>query len=222
MRNGGILPASIEYDVKRLRFSGIMPAAQLIYSTSIIWSKNMKKIIFSFLTLVFSLAIFSNAAFAQKEKPGMDKKMSDMSMEEMHKSPQHMLMTGYKGSFQSFAKALRHAAEMSDSLDPQLARTLVTELRRTADIMKAIHIDHMSKMTPEMRTKMSDMMDKMNQREAAKEEHLKALEALVAADSLNKAGIAEHAKELIGDHGKMETKEKHKLKDLDGLKEKMN
>jgi hypothetical protein len=182
----------------------------------------MKKTIFSSIALIFAFVFTANLTFAQEKKPGMDKMKMDMSMEEMHKSPQHMLMMAYKHNLETFSKTLIEAATVNPALPADFARALVAEMRRSADKMKDIHKEHMSMMSAEKLASMSEMMDKMKQKDAEQEEHLKALEGLVKSEYLNNKEIIKHAEPLAGNADKMNMKEDPKKMNKDPMKEKMN
>jgi hypothetical protein len=182
----------------------------------------MKKTIVSSITLIFALALTASFAFAQEKKPGMDKMKMDMSMDEMHKSPEHMLMMAYKNNLETFSRTLVEAANDNPELQPYFARALVAEMRRSADKMKDIHKDHMSMMSAEQIASMSEMMEKMKLKDAEQEEHIKALEGLVKSEYLNNKEIIKHAEPLAGSSDKMKMMEDHKMKDKDSMKDKMN
>lgn len=174
-----------------------------------------KKYVLTALLFVFALLFSAGNASAQEEKSGMKKMKKEMSMEEMHKSPHHRLMMAYRQNLVTFASALRDAARPGETLDREFARATVEEIRRSAGKMREIHQDHMAMMTPEMRDGMAEMMQKMQSQQAKVEEHIAALERLVAVQTLDGKEIEKHAGELVSEFGKM------KMKDKDKMKEKM-
>ncbi len=175
----------------------------------------------TFAVMVFALVLSTNFAFAQKDMSGMDKSKEGFSVDEMHASRQHKLSMAYKNTLETFARTLLEAAKGEIELQPEFARALVAEIRRSADKMKEIHAEHLSLMSAETRAAMSDMMAKKKEKDAAQEENIKALEMLVKSDYLNIKEIIKNAEPLAGGGQKMEMKEEHKMKDKDSMKKNM-
>ena len=136
--------------------------------------------------------------FAQDQK--MDpKKMpkGDMNMSEMSKSTHHIAMMAYRQSVLTFATALRDLARDGNVQDVDLARNVFAEIKRNMGEMDKIHQSHMGKMSPEMREKMKQMMEKMQGEEAVINGHILALEKALKPDSPDGQAVQKHATELV-------------------------
>jgi protein involved in sex pheromone biosynthesis len=167
---------------------------------------------------IVAIFIFLSAsiAFAQDT----DAKMKDMSMKdktemsEMMKSPQQKVMMAYHQNILTFAKTLRDLAKDSENLDSEFAKTMVSEIKRSSEMMDKIHKDHMSKMNPEKMEKMAPMMEKMKKQKAELDEHIKALEKSVESALIDKKEFETHASAIVEmlESEKMDEMHKDKMK----------
>jgi len=86
-----------------------------------------------------------------------------MMMAMMMKSPDHRLMTAYMKSMSAFATSLRDQAMKPNTIDAEVARATVAELRHSLNAMEALHQKHMQSMSAEMQSKMKIMCRLINQ-----------------------------------------------------------
>ena len=133
--------------------------------------------------------------------PGMKMDMPMMMM--MMKSPHHKLMTAYMKSMSAFATSLRDQAMKSATMDVEVARATVAELRHNLDAMDALHQQHMQSMSAEMQAKMKMMMEKMDKKGAAIKDLVSALETDVQAAQADAAQVSAHANALLKHLGMM-------------------
>jgi len=133
--------------------------------------------------------------------PGMKMDMPMMKM--MMKSPHHKLMTAYMKSMSAFATSLRDQAMKSATMDVEVARATVAELRHNLDAMDALHQQHMQSMSAEMQAKMKMMMEKMDKKGAAIKDLVSALETDVQAAQPDSAQVSAHANALLKHLGMM-------------------
>lgn len=150
------------------------------------------------LVLVVPSATWSQHKHSTRKSPtrsGMKMDMH-MMMTEMMKSPDHQLMVAYMKSMSAFATSLRDQAMKPNTIDAEVARTTLAELRHSLDAMEALHQKHMLSMSPEMQAKMKMMMSKMEKDDAEMKNQIIALEANVQADKPDSAEITTHANAL--------------------------
>jgi hypothetical protein len=126
-----------------------------------------------------------------------------MMMAMMMKSPDHKLMAAYMKSMSAFAMSLRDQAMKPNTIDAEVARATVAELRHILDAMEALHQKHMQSMSAEIQAKMKMMMEKMEKDSAEIKNQVIALETNVQADKPDSAQITEHANALLKHLGMM-------------------
>jgi hypothetical protein len=126
-----------------------------------------------------------------------------MQMDMMMNSPDHQLMAAYMKSMSAFAMSLRDQAMKPSTLDAEVARATVAELRHSLDALAALHQKHMQSMSAEMQAKMKMMMEKMEKDSADMKNQVVALEANVQADKPDAAQITDHANALLKHLGMM-------------------
>lgn len=146
----------------------------------------MKTKVMSALLLILWLGAFNATAIAQHEghtttkapaKSAPQGKMShDQTMMEMAKEPHHVLAMAYHQNLTVFATALHEQTMQGNSVNVEFARAAVTEMRRSFDLMKQHHQNHMQTMKAEMQTKMSEMMKQMETHQSELSTQLTALE----------------------------------------------
>jgi hypothetical protein len=161
-------------------------------------------------TAIMLVLLIPSAAWAQHKHgeqkttatSGMKMDMP-MMMTMMMKSPDHKLMTAYMKSMSAFATSLRDQAMKPNTIDAEVARATVAELRHSLDAMETLHQKHMQSMSAEMQSKMKMMMEKMEKDGANMKNQVIALETNVQADKPDSAQITEHTNALLKHLGMM-------------------
>jgi hypothetical protein len=154
---------------------------------------------------IFTLASISFAQNADgKMKDMKNMKMGDNpEMSEMMKSAHHKMMMAHRQNVLTFATTLRDLAKDSENFDADAAKTMVGEIKRSSEMMDKVHQDHMSKMKAEKKMnaekmeKMAPMMEKMKKQKAELNEHIKALEKSVEADSIDRQEVEKHSSAIV-------------------------
>ena len=118
-----------------------------------------------------------------------------MSM--MMNMPHHVLAMAYRDNMLTFAKALRGRVAQSKTVDVDLARPAVAEMRRSFDQMRQHHQAQMAMMGDSARSAMSAAMKGMDGHLTALGEHLSALESVVGGSAPDPAKVTEHTSEII-------------------------
>lgn len=153
------------------------------------------------LTAVATLFVFAGISFAQDtnhKMKDMDMKMGEKpEMSEMMKSPQHKLMMAYHKNIVTFAKTLQEMAKDSQSVDADSAKMIVSEIKRSSEMMDKIHSDHLSKMDSAMKEKMAPMMEHMKMKKAELDHHVMALEKSVSSASIDSKDVEKHASAIV-------------------------
>ncbi len=164
-------------------------------------------------------------AEAMKGMQGMQD-MQDMQgmagMSAMMKGAHHVLAMAYRDNVVTFAQALRAHVAQSKAVDLDLARPAVAELRRSFEQMQQHHKAHAAMAGGMMRgepmagdktlrdtmmhermkaghatSPMPDMMQGMDMRLAALNEHLTALESELNADAPEPAKVSAHTTAIV-------------------------
>lgn len=166
--------------------------------------------------------LFSSSSFAQNSGGKMKKmKMEDKpEMSKMMKSAHHKMAMAHRQNVLTFAKTLRDLAKDAENFDPELAKTMAGEIKRSSEMMDKVHKAHMTKMKSEGKMnaekmkKMAPMMEKMKQQKAEMVEHIKALEKSVGAASIDRKVVEEHSSAIVEmlESKKMDKKHKDKMK----------
>jgi hypothetical protein len=159
---------------------------------------------------IMLVLVIPSAAWAQHKHreqkstaPSGMKMDMPMMMTMMMKSPDHQLMTAYMKSMSAFATSLRDQAMKPNTIDAEVARATVAELRHSLDAMEALHQKHMGMMSAEMQSKMKTMMEKMAKDRSMVKDQVSALETDVQADKPDSAQITTHANALLKHLGMM-------------------
>lgn len=114
--------------------------------------------------------------------------------------PHHVLAVAYRDNLATFARALQGQATKSNTVDLDLARPAVAEMRRSFDQMQQHHqaqISKMSMMGDSTKPAMSGAMQDMETHLAALGEHLTALESEVNASTPDSKRVTEHTTEIL-------------------------
>ncbi len=169
--------------------------------------KTMKiKMMIAGLVAVFMLSSASSF-FAQGDKKMEMKMDGDMNMSEMMKSSHHLMGMAYRQNINTLATTLVELSNGTEAVDAEFVKTIVADIKSASGMMDRIHMDHMSKMKPEMKTKMAPMMEKMKTKKEALASHIMALDAAAKAESIDMKEVGKHAA-AIADMTKSEMKMK--------------
>lgn len=118
-------------------------------------------------------------------------------MRGMMEGPHHVLAMAYRDNLATFARALRGHVNKSKTVNLDLARPAVTEMRRGFDQMKQHHQAQMTMMGDQTKPPMSGTMKKMETHLTALSEHLTALESEVNASTPDPRKVSEHTTEIL-------------------------
>jgi hypothetical protein len=118
-------------------------------------------------------------------------------MSGMMEGPHHVLAMAYRDNLATFARALRAQVSQSKTVNLDLARPAVAEMRRSFDQMKPHHQAQMAMMGDQTKPAMSGMMQQMESHMTALGEHLTALESEVNASTPDPKKVSEHATEIL-------------------------
>jgi MbeD/MobD like len=166
----------------------------------------MKKKTVLFSVIAIMLVLLIPSVGRPQHKPSGQKNTSMPGMPEdmarMMQSPHHKLMTAYMKSMTAFATTLRDQA-MKGTLDAEVARAAVAELRHNLDAAETLHQKYMQSMSAEMQSKMQTMMEKMDKDRAMLKDQVSTLETDVQADKPDSAQVTAHANALLKHLGMM-------------------
>jgi len=118
-------------------------------------------------------------------------------MSGMMEGPHHALAMAYRDNLATFARALRAQVSQSKTVNLDLARPAVAEMRRSFDQMKQHHQEQMKTMGDQTKPAMSGNVQQMETHLAALGEHLTALESEVNANTPDPKKVAEHTTEIL-------------------------
>lgn len=122
-------------------------------------------------------------------------------MSGMMEGPHHVLAMAYRDNLTTFAKALQGQVTHAKTVNLDLARPAVAEMRRSFEQMQQHHQGQMQMMTmmmgDSMKPAMSGRMQHMETHLAALGEHLTALESEVSASTPDPKKITEHTAEIL-------------------------
>ena len=175
------------------------------------------------LILLLSSAAATGLAQAPTPSPGKMPQhqtgMKDMPrMSGVKETPHHVLAMAYRDNLVTFAKALQGQVRQSKTVNLDLARPAVVEMRRSFDRMQQHHQAQMTMMGDKMmgdrmmggrmpgdQTKplMSETMQGTESHLTALSEHLSALEAAVNAGTPDPKTVLEHTTEILKQCAKM-------------------
>ena len=118
-------------------------------------------------------------------------------MSGMMEGPHHVLAMAYRDNLATFARALRAQVTQSKTVNLDLARPAVAEMRRSFDQMKQHHQAQMTMMGDQTKPAMSGTMQQMESHITALGEHLTALESEVNASTPDPKKVSEHTTEIL-------------------------
>ena len=118
-------------------------------------------------------------------------------MSGMMEGPHHVLAMAYRDNLATFARALRAQVTQSKTVNLDLARPAVAEMRRSFDQMKQHHQAQMTMMGDQPKPAMAGTMQQMETHLAALSEHLTALESEVNASTPDPKKVSEHTTEIL-------------------------
>lgn len=135
-----------------------------------------------------------------QHQEGMHGMQGMQGMQGMMGGPHHVLAMAYRDNLVTFARALQAQVDKSKSVNLDLARPAVEEMRRSFDQMQQHHQAMMAQMTmmgDSMKAAMTGMKQHMATRLSALTEHLTALESEVRSSVPDPGKVSEHAAEIV-------------------------
>jgi hypothetical protein len=127
----------------------------------------------------------------QENMPGMP------GMSGMMGGPHHVLAMAYRDNLATFARALQGQVAPLKTVNLDLARPAVAEMRRSFDQMQQHHQAQMTMMGDSTKPAMSGTMQYMKTHLTALSEHLTALESEVNASTPDPKKVSEHTTEIL-------------------------
>ena len=129
------------------------------------------------------------------------KDMKDMKgmqgMNRMMGGPHHVLAMAYRDNLATFAKALQGQVTQTKSVNLEMARPAVSEMRRSLDQIREHHQAQMKMMGDHTESPMPGNMKHMETHLTALGEHLTALESEVNASTPDPKKVSEHTTEIL-------------------------
>ena len=160
------------------------------------------------LAFLMSGAITTAITQTPKPTPGAvpqhQKAMQGMS--EMMGGPHHLLAMAYRENLATFARVLQTQSTHSDTVNLDLARPAVAEMRRSFDQMRQHHHAHMMTMMHDHTdSTMSSEMQHMEAHLTAIGEHLTLLEAVVNESAPDPKDVSDHTTQILKECDGMST-----------------
>jgi cytochrome c556 len=148
--------------------------------------------------LIIAVSATGVAQTPTSSSAGMPQHQEGMKgMQGMMEGPHHVLAMAYRDNIATFARALRSQVDKSKTVNLDLARPAVSEMRRSFDQMKQHHQAQMSMMGDQTNPAMSGTMQQMETHLATLNEHLTALESEVNASAPDPKKVSEHTSEIL-------------------------
>ena len=129
------------------------------------------------------------------QHPDQAKGMSGMS--QMMNDPHHVLAMAYRDNLATFARALRAQVNQGKSVNLDLARPAVAEMRRSLDQIRQHHQAHAGMMGTQPTGATSTAMQHMDTHLTALNEHLDALEAEVNGATPDPKKVTDHLNGIV-------------------------
>lgn len=147
---------------------------------------------------IFCVAVVCGPAYAAQNRARHDRQMREMAQD-----PHHVLAMAYRENLTMSAKSLRTAAGRAETMNVEVARTLVAEMRRSFDLMDEHREDHLDEMTGSHRSRMSSHIAQMDTKIAALEGRIEVLERAVSYSSMDARSISELSGRIVRDCDRM-------------------
>lgn len=119
------------------------------------------------------------------------------AMSGMMGGPHHVLAMAYRDNLATFARALGGQVTQSKTVNLDLARPAVAEMRRSFDQMQQHHQAQKAMMADHMTPPMSETMQRMETQLTALGEHLTALESEVGAAAPDPKKVSGHTSAIL-------------------------
>ena len=132
-----------------------------------------------------------------QHQEGMKGMKGMQGMSGMMGEPHHVLAMAYRDNLATFAQALRGQVNHSETVDLDLARPAVAEMRRSFDQMQQHHQAQLAMMGDSPKPAMSEAMQHMETHVTALATHLSALEAEVQTSAPDPKKVLEHASQIL-------------------------
>ncbi len=136
------------------------------------------------------------AAFGTDARRAVHKGHSAMSMAMAHE-PHHALAMAYHRNLATFAKVLHEQTAGASSVNLDLARPAVAEMRRSFDQMKQHHQACMQAMSAEVQAKMTGKMQEMETHQNQVNDQLVALEQEIQSAAPDPTKVSTLASNLL-------------------------
>lgn len=156
---------------------------------------SLKKIMLAFA----AVALIALPAFAadapphdMKAKKKQMMKQNPEMMKEMMKNPHHALAMAYRMNLVSFGKALKNVAQQGETVPQDFARTAIDEMKRSAELMEKHHTVCLQAMSADMKAKMGDMPQMMDEHMANVKTHLGHLDDLAKNEKIESKDVIKH------------------------------
>ncbi len=164
-------------------------------------NRSMVPIATTFLAFLMAGAVAPGMAQTPMPAPGKMAPHEHMKvmpvMSGMMKGPHHVLAMAYRDNLAAFARALEGQVTHATTVDLELARPAVAEMRRSFDQMQQHHQAQMAMMGNAPKPEMSGAMQHMETHVTGLGEHLTALEAEVNAGTPDPKSVSAHTSEIL-------------------------
>ena len=111
--------------------------------------------------------------------------------------PHHALAMAYRENLVTFTKALRGSVTQTKTVNLELARPAVAEMRRSLEQMTQHHQAQLSMMSESSKASMADAMQHTQSHLTSLGTHLSALDAELSVAAPSQKNVSEHATEIL-------------------------
>ena len=133
----------------------------------------------------------------KKDMKGMQGMQGMHGMHGMMGGPHHVLAMAYRDNLATFAKALQGQVTRTKSVNLEMARPAVAEMRRSYDQIREHHQAQMKMMGDHTESPMPGNMKHMETHLTSLDEHLSALESEIGASMPDYRKVMEHTTEIL-------------------------
>ena len=133
----------------------------------------------------------------QEGKKDMKGMQGMHGMHGMMGGPHHVLAMAYRDNLATFAKALQGQVTRTKSVNLEMARPAVAEMRRSYDQIREHHQAQMKMMGDHTESPMPGNMKHMETHLTSLDEHLSALESEIGASMPDYRKVMEHTTEIL-------------------------